>query len=127
MTFSEAVEIVLAQDPRYGRDAYSFLREVLSGTMKRRGKTKKDMEAHVSAAEILEVFRLHALKEFGPMALTVLAYWGIYTPTDIGNMVFALVDAKFLTKNEEDTVDSFRVGPPFEEIFSQPFQPTQKK
>lgn len=127
MTFNEAVEAALVQDSRYGRDAYLFLREVLSFSMKRRRKAKKEHESHVSAAEILEAFRLHALKEFGPMALTVLSYWGIYSPADIGNMVFALVDAKFLTKNEEDTVEAFRVGPCFEEIFSQPFQPRQKK
>ncbi len=127
MTFNEAVEIALAQNPRYGRDAYGFLREVLSVTMKRRGKSKIDLEGHVSAAEILEAFRLHVLKEFGPMALTVLSYWGIHAPMDVGNMVFALVDAKFLTKNEEDTVESFRAGPSFAEIFSQPFQSMQKK
>ena len=127
MTFNEAVEIALAQDPRYARDAYCFLREVLSITIKRRGKSKRDLEGHVSAAEILEAFRLHALKEFGPMALTVLSYWKIHAPVDVGNMVFALVDAKFLTKNEEDTMESFRSSPSFEEIFSQPFQSTQKK
>ncbi|PWU08039.1 MAG: hypothetical protein C5B47_05230 [Verrucomicrobia bacterium] len=126
MTFNEALEIVLAQDPRYSRDAYGFLREVLSVTMKRHGKVKRDLEGHVSAAEILETFRHHALKEFGPMALTVLSYWGIHGSVDVGNMVFALVDAKFLTKNAEDTVESFQIGPSFEEIFLQPFQPIKK-
>ena len=127
MTFNEAVEKAIAKDTRYGREAYVFLLEVLEFAMKRRQKSKKELVSHVSVAELLEYFRLHALKEFGPMVLTVLSYWGINASEDVGNMVFALVDAKFLTKTEEDTMEAFRVGFSFEEAFSQPFQPVQKK
>ncbi len=127
MTFNEAVEVALVQDSRYEREAYVFLREVLEVTMKRRRKAKKEEGGHVSTTELLEDFRLHALKEFGPMALTVLSYWRVYASEDVGNIVFALVDAKFLTKTEEDTLEAFREGPSFEEVFSQPFRPLQKK
>lgn len=127
MTFNEAVKIALVQESRYGRDAYVFLREVLEVTMKQCQKSKQSTEGHVSASQLLDCFRLQALKEFGPMALTVLSHWGVHTSEDIGNIVFALVGAKFLTKTEEDTLEAFREWLSFEEAFSQPFQPVQKK
>lgn len=126
-SFNQAVEVAMKKDSRYGREAYVFLLEVLELTIKQCRRSKREFINHVSAAELLECFRLHALEEFGPMALTVLSYWGVHTSEDIGSMVLSLVDAKFLAKTEEDTLEAFRKGFSFEEAFTQPFQPIQKK
>ena len=126
-SFNQAVEVAMKKDPRYGREAYVFLLEVLELTINQCRRSKSELVNHVSAAELLECFRLHALEEFGPMALTVLSYWGIHTAEDIGSIVLSLVDAKFLAKTEEDTLEAFRRGFSFKEAFTQPFRPIRKK
>jgi len=121
--FQEAVEKIYGEDPRYQMEAYSFLRDALDGTLKRRKKAKKDIAAHVSAAELLEGFRLHALDECGPMAVTVLEYWGVVCCEDVGNLVFNLVRIGVFGKTDEDTLDSFRAGYDFHDVFVKPFLP----
>lgn len=124
--FQEAVEKICDEDPRYQKEAYAFLRDALDTTLKRRKKTRKDGDAHVSAAELLEGFRLHALQECGPMALTVLEYWGVVCCEDVGNMVFNLVRIGVFGKTEEDTLDGFRTGYEFHDVFVKPFLPDPK-
>jgi uncharacterized repeat protein (TIGR04138 family) len=121
--FQEAVERILGEDPRYHADAYAFLRDALDGTLKRRKKSKKEVPAHVSAAELLEGFRLHGLQECGPMAITVLEYWGVCSCEDVGHMVFNLVKAGVFGKTDDDTLQSFREGYDFQEAFVAPFRP----
>jgi uncharacterized repeat protein (TIGR04138 family) len=121
--FQEAVDLICAKDPRYAKESYAFLRDALESTLKRRKKSRKDVGGHVSAAELLDGFRLHALQEFGPMALTVLDYWGVRSCEDVGNMVFGLIDAGVFGKTEEDSLDGFRAGYDFDDAFSRPFRP----
>ena len=121
--FQEAVETVCQEDRRYHPEAYAFLRDSLEGTIKRRKKSKKEPGPHVGAAELLDGFRIHALAEFGPMALMVLDYWGVVSTGDVGQMVFNLVRAGIFGKTDEDTTESFRDVFDFREAFIAPFRP----
>jgi uncharacterized repeat protein (TIGR04138 family) len=125
--FQEALERVLVADARYHADAYIFLRDALEATLKRRKKARKDASGHVAATELLDGFRLHALQEFGPMAITVFDYWGVRSTEDIGNMVFNLVHVGIFGKTDEDTPESFREGYDFLEAFVLPFRPAPEK
>lgn len=123
--FQEAVEKIVIHDQRYRADAYLFLREVMDLAVKRQKKQRKELRPmHVSAAELLEAFRLLALKEFGPMALTLLQYWGIKNSDDIGQIVFNLIEAGVVGKTEDDTLAAFSIGFDFQQAFVHPFQPT---
>lgn len=121
--FQEALEKISAADRRYHPDAYAFLQDALVGTLKRRKKNRKDASAHVTAVELLDGFRFHALQEYGPMALTVLGYWGVHSCEDVGNMVFNLVNAEVFGKTEEDSPENFRDVYDFHEVFVKPFLP----
>jgi len=121
--FQEAVEKISREDTRYHVEAYAFLRDALDATLKRRKKSKKDVPSHVSAAELLEGFRLHSLQECGPMAITVFEYWGVRSCEDVGNLVFNLVNAGVFGKTDDDTLESFRAGYDFQEAFVAPFRP----
>ncbi len=125
--FNEALDAVLNNDPRYARDAYGFLRDALDFTIKKRRKSRKDDISDVSAADLLDGFRLYALKECGPMARDVLGYWGVRSSEDVGNLVFNLVDAGILSKTEHDTIEEFRKGFDFDEAFLAPFRPGRNK
>lgn len=118
ISFQEKVEQLTEQHPAYAAEAYFFLREVLDFAIKSRKKKRRDPSPHVSAAELLEAFRLYALKEFGAMAGTVFEYWGVTSCEDIGHMVFHLVEAGVFGKTDQDTLEAFRQGYRFEDAFS---------
>ena len=106
--FAEALDSIVATDPRYQRDAYVFLRDALDYTTKQQKKTKGASVRHVAGPELLEGVRQYALKEFGPMVVTVLSYWGIRSCEDIGHMVFNLIGAGIFGKTEDDSIEDFK-------------------
>src|SRR6266478_8525249 len=125
--FTEALDSIVARDPRYARDAYVFLRDSLDFTTKQQKKIKGVTVRHVAGPELLDGVRQYALREFGPMVMTVFASWGIHCCEDIGHMVFNLIDAGIFGKTEEDSLEDFKNVYDFEEAFVTPFAPAQSK
>jgi uncharacterized repeat protein (TIGR04138 family) len=121
--FAEALDSIVEADQRYQRDAYVFLRDALDYTTKQQKKSKGAAVRHVAGPELLEGVRLYALKEFGPMALTVFSYWGIERCEDIGQMVFNLIGAGIFGKTEQDSLEDFKAVYTFQDAFAKPFRP----
>jgi uncharacterized repeat protein (TIGR04138 family) len=121
--FSEALDSIIASDGRYARDAYIFLRDALDYTTKQQKKIKGTTVRHVTGPELLEGVRQYALKEFGPMVMTVFGYWGLHTSEDVGHMVFNLIGAGIFGKTEEDSIEDFKNVYDFKEAFVKPFEP----
>jgi uncharacterized repeat protein (TIGR04138 family) len=132
VSFDEVVDKIVAKDARYHRDAYHFVREALDHTQKaihkesREPKSKK--ERHVSGQQLLEGIREFALKQYGPMTITVFEEWGIRRCEDFGEIVFNLVDHGhgLFGRTETDSRDDFKGGYEFAEAFKKPFLPGQK-
>jgi uncharacterized repeat protein (TIGR04138 family) len=124
--FAEALDSIVRSDPRYQRDAYVFLRDALDFTTKQQKKAKGTSIRHVTGPELLEGLRQYALREFGPMVVTVFDSWGIHSSGDIGNMVFNLIGAGIFGKTEEDSIEDFRNVYDFEEVFVKPFAPEKQ-
>lgn len=121
--FAEALDSIVASDPRYHRDAYVFLRDALDYTTKAQKKIKGAPVRHVAGPELLDGVRQYALKEFGPMVVTVLSYWGIRNTEDFGHMVFNLIGAGIFGKTDEDSIEDFKGVYDFNEAFVKPFEP----
>ena len=126
-SFSEVVELIIERDPRYTKEAYIFLKEALEFTIKQKRRGKSEAGSHVDAGELLDGFRQLALKEFGPMVMTVLEYWGVAASDDVGNMVFNLINAGVFGKTESDSVEDFRDALSFRTAFVEPFEPRSSK
>ncbi len=138
ITFEEALEQILAADPRYQRDAYLFVREALDYTQKISDKEHRSLskevgrqpptEKHVTGRELLDGIRHFALSQqgFGPMTMTVFADWGITDCRDFGNLVFNMVEARLLRKTETDSPADFAGGYDFDDAFRKPFLPAHK-
>ena len=124
--FAEALDSIVASDPRYLREAYIFLRDALDFTTKQQKKAKGTTVRHVSGPELLEGVRQYALKEFGPMVITVFDNWGIRSCEDIGHMVFNLINAGIFGKTEEDSIEDFKNIFDFQQAFVKPFAPEKK-
>lgn len=121
--FAEALESVVGSDPRYQRDGYIFLRDALDFTTKQQKKVKGVSVRHVTGPELLDGVRHYALKEFGPMVMTVFDNWGIRSCEDVGHMVFNLIGAGVFGKTEQDSIEDFKNVYDFEEAFVKPFAP----
>jgi uncharacterized repeat protein (TIGR04138 family) len=122
--FSEAVDRILGEDPRYHRDVYGFIRDALDFTVKQQKKSRESLSRHVTPGQLLDGIRLFALKEFGPMVSTVFNYWNVHSCEDLGHIVFNMIRKEILGKNESDTIEQFRDGYDFHEAFVAPFLPT---
>ena len=126
INFDEAVESILARDPRYSREAYNFVREALDFTQKLIVKENRSQIRHVSGQELLDGIRQFALQQFGPMAVTVLEEWGVRNCRDFGDIVFNMVETSLLAKTDRDSRDDFQNGYDFTDAFRKPFWPSQK-
>lgn len=133
--FDEILEQILAKDRRYQREAYLFLREALDHTQRMMAKTareprsgtKEETIRHVTGHELLNGIRALAVEQFGPMAATVLAEWGVQRCEDFGEIVFNMVDNRLLAKTKEDSREDFKGGYDFDEAFRQPFLPPSRR
>jgi uncharacterized repeat protein (TIGR04138 family) len=123
--FDEGTEGILAKDPRYRRDAYSFVRDALDYTQKA-GPRERREGLHVTGQELLAGIRDYTLMQFGPMAITVLEDWGITRCEDFGEIVFNIVEAGLFSKTDTDTRDDFQNGYTFDDAFRKPFLPQSK-
>src|SRR5438045_8597478 len=123
--FAEALESIVANNPRYHRDGYIFLRDALDFTTKQQKKIKGVSVRHVTGPELLDGVRQYALKEFGPMVITVFDSWGIQSCEDIGHMVFNLIGVGVFGNSEEDSIKDFKIVCDFKEEFVRPFAPTK--
>lgn len=108
----DSLDRLVANDPRYPRDAYVFVFQALEFVVGRLEKRR-----HVSGRELLEGIREFALERYGLMTKTVFAQWGITRTEDFGEIVFRLVGAGLLSKTEEDSIDDFGGVYDFEEAF----------
>ena len=124
--FTESLEKVLKEDPRYDREAYLFLRDALDYTIKLRKRQKSDISRHVTGQELLEGVRRYAIEQFGPMVPTVFEAWNIHESLDVGRMVFNLIRVGIFGKTENDSMDDFRDGFDFHEAFVKPYLPTRR-
>ncbi len=125
LPFHIAIAQAVAKDPRYHPLAYEFVRDALHVAVKHYREGKEDQ--HVTGQEVLEGVRLHALAEYGPMALTVLNEWGLERGEDVGNIVYNLIETGYFGKNEGDSIEDFAGGYEFEKALTDPFRPGSTK
>jgi uncharacterized repeat protein (TIGR04138 family) len=124
--FEVLLDEIVAQDGRYHRDAYVFVREALDYTQRAIRRANKEKVRHVTGQELLGGIRAYALEQYGPMALALLREWGLQRCEDFGEIVFTLVERKVLSKTEQDSRADFQGGYDFEEAFRKPFLPGRR-
>lgn len=132
INFETAVEQILAQDSRYARDAFFFMRDALAATKRLVHKESRESrdsreEKHVSGQQLLAGIREHALKEFGPMTVTVFEEWGVRDCNDFGEIVFCMVEIGLLAKTKNDSRSDFQNGYNFVDAFQKPFWPDSRQ
>ncbi len=120
-SFEDAVNTILATHPEYHAEAYSFMRQALDAASE---QFHKDRNApHLSAEELYLGAAACALEEYGPLARLVLSRWGIETSSDIGAIVYNLIEVGVFGKQEGDTREQFDNLRSLAELLDAPFLP----
>jgi uncharacterized repeat protein (TIGR04138 family) len=133
MSLRDDLASVLARDPRYSIHAYAFVFEALTHTKKlraqaakaqsagqrasrdaaakparrRSGKGARSIAEHVTGAQLCHGARDLAIRQYGLLAITVLAQWGIRSTSDLGEIVYNLIASGDLEKTPSDQRSDF--------------------
>jgi uncharacterized repeat protein (TIGR04138 family) len=108
---------LLKSDSRFKREAYRFVQESLEFT--RRKLTRR---GHVTGRELAEGVRDLAVERFGLLAKTVLNEWGIRATGNIGDIVYNMIEAKIMVKQDSDSREDFEDVYDFEGTFQIEFK-----
>jgi len=111
---------IMANAP-YPPAAFVFVQEGLRHTVDTLREAESGMPEsgrHVSGRELCMGLRDYAIKQYGPLARSVLRTWRVHRTEDFGRIVFALVEAGRLRKTEEDSAEDFQGVYDFDEAFS---------
>lgn len=109
---------------RFCPSAYVFVQEGLRHTVQRlmedddSGLTPENR--HISGRQLCLGLRDFALCQYGHLARTVLASYGIRRTEDFGRIAFTLVEVGLMRKTDEDRVEDFEAVFDFDEAFASP-------
>jgi uncharacterized repeat protein (TIGR04138 family) len=98
----EIMDQIRLKEPRFHESAYLFVLSALEYSQSRLTERR-----HVNGRELAEACRDLALEQFGVMARLVLNHWGVQTTSDIGDIVFTLVDLGVLISLPSDRKEEF--------------------
>ncbi len=112
----EILERLTRRNPHFQGKAYGFVLSALHYVM-----DGLENPRHISGTELAHGVRALAIREFGPMARTVLGFWGIHSTEHVGEIVFALVEAGVLIKEDNDSLEDFRDLFDFEVAFEREY------
>lgn len=110
--YLEKIEKLSAAHKDYKTEAYHFVLAALSHTV-----SKFDQPQHVSGQQLSWGIRNYAFDQFGPLAKTVLEYWGLHETLDFGKIVYRMIELKLMSKTETDSIEDFRNVFCFDEEF----------
>ena len=111
-TLGAALAEVRARDGRYHERGYLFVLAALEFA-----QTRLPARRHLSGAELAWACRDFAQEQFGLLAPTVLAHWGISSTEDFGRIVFLLIDVALLARQPADRIEDFDRVYEFDEVF----------
>lgn len=131
MNLRTALAGVLAKDPRYSFPAYQFVFESLdyAKTLKRRRlegsprrpRSGQDDALPVTGQELCWAALELARMQYGLLALAVLGQWGLRSTSDVGNIVYNLIDSGDFEMSPGDSRGDFDDVFDFEEAFRRKF------
>ena len=119
----EIIRGIVRKDSRFARECYLFVQDALSvaehNRSPRPGEPAAEEGRHVTGRDLLKAIQEIARDRFGLLAPVVFRQWGIHATEDFGRVVFNMVDAELMRKQETDTIDDFKDGFDIETAFEE--------
>jgi uncharacterized repeat protein (TIGR04138 family) len=111
-SYEEVLNQVVEAEKDFPVDAYHFVQSGLQYAAQLvhgpHDEKQPDQNRHVSGQELAMGLRDYAIELYGPLARTVLRHWNIRSTFDFGRIVYAMINAGLLQKQESDEIDDFR-------------------
>jgi uncharacterized repeat protein (TIGR04138 family) len=104
------------REQRFDERAYLFVLGALEYCQQRLPERR-----HITGRELALACRDLALERFGVLARLVLDDWGIRSSSDIGDVVFTLVDLELLMSQPTDSRDEFAEVFDFDQAFERDY------
>jgi len=120
----KSIEEIARLDGRYSIRAFEFVHEGLGRTVKKcyGDGTESEGPHHVTGRELCIGLAELAADKWGYLARAVLNQLGVKSTYDFGNVVYLLVEHKWMYARPEDSVDEFKNVYDFEEVFEKNFR-----
>ena len=117
LTFRDGImDRIRAQEPRFHEHAYLFVLSALEFC-----QTRLTERRHITGRELALACRELALERYGVLARLVLGHWGVKSTSDIGDIVFTLVDQGLLISQATDTRAEFAAVFDFDQAFEREY------
>lgn len=100
------------RETRFDERAYLFVLAALEQLQSRLTERR-----HVDGRELARAVRDLALERYGVMARPVLEHWGVRSTADLGDIVFAMVEAGLLMSQPSDSREDFIGVFDFDDVF----------
>ncbi len=120
--FSVKIQHILEYDGRYPVEAYDFVNNAVKHAIEKIESNRMATRRHVNARELLNGMISFACQEYGPLAWDVFCNWHIYSPRDVGNIVYNLVREQLFSTSENDSPQDFDLNLDLREALATPFR-----
>jgi uncharacterized repeat protein (TIGR04138 family) len=129
----KSIEQITQEDGRYKLNAIRFVYEGLGHTATvdadKTGLPEELDESepaggahHISGQELCHGLRRLAIEKWGRLAKVVLNHWGIRTTRDFGEIVYLMIQHKWMSAQPEDSIDDFNNVYDFKTVFEDQFK-----
>ena len=104
------------RETRFHEHAYLFVLSALEFSQSRLTERR-----HITGRELAGACRDLAMDRYGVMARHVLEHWGVTRTSDVGDIVFTLVDLGLLISQPADSREDFEDVFEFDQAFEQDY------
>lgn len=118
MARKKSLEQIAREDGRYHPKAVRFVFEGLSYTLKKVASEP----GHISGEILCEGMRKLALERWGYLAMMLLSSWGVRTTRDFGEIVYLMIEHKWMRAQPTDSIEDFNDVYDFKTVFKDQFK-----
>ena len=112
------LERIAKEDGRFNPAAYKFVYEGLGYTAKNVATEPR----HVSGQILCDGLRDLAVEKWGRMARLVLNSWGVKKTQDFGDIVYLMIENKWMSAQPTDSIEDFDDVYDFQTVFKDQFE-----
>ncbi|MHC4124611.1 MAG: Minf_1886 family protein [Planctomycetota bacterium] len=114
----DTLETIAEKDGRYKPEAIRFVYEGLGHTV----KNITSEPGHVSGKILCRGLKELAIEKWGKLAKLVLNSWNVKTTRDFGEIVYLMIQHKWMSAQPNDTIEDFDNVYDFQTVFKDQFE-----
>ena len=115
---NKTIEEIAFMDGRYKPQAFHFVFEGLGHAVKITGMNPP---GHISGQDLSYGLAGFAQNRWGRLSRMVLNQWGIYNTRDLGEIVYLMIEYKWMNAQDSDRIEDFDNVFDFETLFENDF------